>query len=73
MKLRWSERAMQTLARELRRASWGAALIFSGAGIKSDLGIGYVLGAAVWVSLQLVSPGSDLLALPCGRPCSAIS
>lgn len=55
MKLVFSERALTTLAKELRRASWGAALVFSGAGIKMNLGLGYVLGAAAWLCLQIVA------------------
>ena len=33
MRLRYSQKAMAALAKELRRASWGAALVFSSAGI----------------------------------------
>lgn len=55
MKLRYSQKAVAALARELRRASWGAALIFSSAGIKLNLGLGYVLGAASWLALQVAA------------------
>lgn len=61
MKLRYSKNAVSLLAKELRRASWGAALILAGAGIKARLGIGYLLGALAWVILQGVALVLDSL------------
>ena len=61
MKLHYSKKAVSLLARELRRASWGAALVLAGAGIKARLGIGYILGALAWVILQGVALVLDSL------------
>lgn len=53
--MRLSKKALENLAREIRRASWGTALAFAGVLFKSHPGIGYMLGAAVWVALQIVA------------------
>ncbi|MHB1826624.1 MAG: hypothetical protein ACYCV6_02885 [Steroidobacteraceae bacterium] len=53
--MRLSKKALENLAREIRRASWGTALAFAGAGFKSDIGLGYLLGSVLWVALQVAA------------------
>ena len=53
MRLVFSRKAMSAFARDLRKASWGAASALSGAGVYLHLGImGVLLGALVWLLTQ---------------------
>ena len=47
--MRLSKKALENLAREIRRASWGTALAFAGAGLKSVNRPGYPGELRVWV------------------------
>jgi len=62
MKLIFSRKAMALFARDLRKASWGAASAFSGAGVYLHLGLlGVVLGGVVWLITQALALVVDSL------------
>jgi hypothetical protein len=54
VKLCFSKQAFAALAKEMRRASWGAAIVLSGAAIKGHW-LGMAAGALAWAVLQVAA------------------
>jgi hypothetical protein len=55
MKLVFNARAMESLARELRRASWGICIAAGAGGIKLENKWVLLAGGATWVILQMAA------------------
>lgn len=55
LKLYFNKKAMETLARELRRASWGAAVAASAIGYQTNSGLSLLLGGGSWLALQVMA------------------
>lgn len=53
VKLKFNKLAARSLAKELRRASWGVVGVTSFGGLHLDAGLVLVSGAAGWLVLQL--------------------
>jgi hypothetical protein len=53
LKLYFNKKALETVAKEIRRASWGAAAASAAVGYQSTSGIATLLGAGSWIILQV--------------------
>lgn len=53
LKIVFNKKAMETLAKELRRASWGVAISAAAGGIKLDNALVLLTGGIAWVVLQI--------------------
>ena len=62
MRLVFSRKAMAAFARDLRKASWGAASATSGVGLYLHLGLlGVLLGGLAWLVPQVLALVVDSL------------
>lgn len=52
LKFYFNLKALEALAKELRRASWGAAAVAGSVGYSSTSGVAILLGASAWMVLQ---------------------
>lgn len=55
LKLYFNKSAMEALAKEIRRASWGAAIAASAVGYHQSSGIALLLGGGAWLVLQAIA------------------
>ena len=55
LKFYFNKQAMGALAKELRRASWGAGAASAAFGFQSNSGIAALLGGAAWGILQILA------------------
>lgn len=53
--LRFKKDAWDAFAKELRRASWGAAAIAGAIGLRTSSGVAAALGALAWAALQILA------------------
>ena len=55
LRLHFNRDAWDAFAKELRRASWGAAVIAAGIGLQAGSGIAAVAGGVAWAVLQILA------------------
>jgi hypothetical protein len=53
--LHFNKVAWDAFAKELRRASWGAAVVMAGLGLKTSSAIAGLLGGIAWAVLQALA------------------
>jgi hypothetical protein len=53
--LRFNKEAWDAFAKELRRASWGAAALAAALGIQASSGVAAVAGGVAWAVLQVLA------------------
>ncbi|WP_126223576.1 hypothetical protein [Burkholderia ambifaria] len=55
----FNKKAFVALAKELRRASWGAAAASTAVGVHVGSGLSLLLGAVTWTALQAMAFALD--------------
>jgi hypothetical protein len=55
LKFYFNKAALESLAKEVRRGSWGAAAAATAIGFQSDSGLSVLLGASAWIILQILA------------------
>lgn len=55
LKFYFNKAALESLAKEVRRGSWGAAVAATAIGYQSSSGLSVLLGASAWGILQILA------------------
>lgn len=55
LKFYYNQEAFEALAKEFRRASWGAAMSAAIIGYQQNSGLGLILGGVAWSTLQVLA------------------
>lgn len=55
LKFHFNQKAMEALAKELRRASWGISVAAAAGGFKLDSTLVLLAGGATWLLLQVIA------------------